>query len=101
MQNIFVFPVFMFSWNNNSSCLLSVYAPDTWYIWRRMNMRMLVCSDVLLCTSIFFPPKKPENQKDFKDQICWVLLSLSLPSSWDLDYEILWKSQTPHHSLDL
>lgn len=58
MQNTCVFLVFKFMWNNNSGCLLSVYAPDTWYIWRCMHTRMLVCSDVLMCTPTFFSQRK-------------------------------------------
>lgn len=86
-KNIFVFPVFKFMWNNNSSYLLSVYTADTWYIWKWMRTRAHMCSDVHVCVHIFFL-KKIENKKDFKDHIWWALLSLSFLHSWDLDYEI-------------
>lgn len=52
---MFVFPMFMFMWNNNSSRILSVYVPDPGYIWRCMHMRMLMCSEVHVCVYMHFP----------------------------------------------
>lgn len=54
-KNMFVFPMFTFMWNNNSSRILSVYVPDPGYIWRCMHMRMLMWSEVHVCVYMHFP----------------------------------------------
>lgn len=68
-------------WNNNSSCLLSVYAPDTWCIWRCMHMRMLVCSDVLVLTPTFFPQRKLKIKKTVRIKYagCYFLFLSPVP----------------------
>ena len=88
-KNMFVFPVFMFMRSNNSRHLLSVYAADTRYIWRRVHRRMLMCSGIHVYVYTLSLFEENGKSKTSRIRICWAWLYHFMAHSRDLDHEIL------------